>query len=98
MEEVKEALDAGRIPAEIDLLDIREPFEAKIAQIPKSASSCSLAGLQLAACTSSIARAKSGFTCKDGARSTQGVEIAPRCRLSKDQECGRRHRFVERGH
>ena len=36
VEEVKEAIDAGRIPAEIDLLDIREPFEAKIAQIPQS--------------------------------------------------------------
>src|SRR6202041_708595 len=34
VEEVKEALDAGKIPSEIDLLDIREPFEAKIAQIP----------------------------------------------------------------
>ena len=36
VEEVKAALDAGKIPAEIDLLDIREPFEAKIAQIPGS--------------------------------------------------------------
>jgi molybdopterin/thiamine biosynthesis adenylyltransferase/rhodanese-related sulfurtransferase len=36
VEDVKEALDAGRIPAEIDLLDIREPFEAKVAQIPQS--------------------------------------------------------------
>ncbi len=36
VEDVKAALDAGRIPAEIDLLDIREPYEAKIAQIPQS--------------------------------------------------------------
>jgi molybdopterin/thiamine biosynthesis adenylyltransferase/rhodanese-related sulfurtransferase len=34
VEDVKAAIDAGRVPAEIDLLDIREPFEAKIAQIP----------------------------------------------------------------
>ena len=36
VEDVKAALDSGRIPGEIDLLDIREPFEAKIAQIPRS--------------------------------------------------------------
>jgi molybdopterin/thiamine biosynthesis adenylyltransferase/rhodanese-related sulfurtransferase len=36
VEDVKAAIDADRVPAEIDLLDIREPFEAKIAQIPHS--------------------------------------------------------------
>jgi adenylyltransferase/sulfurtransferase len=36
VEELSEAIEAGKIPGEIDLLDIREPFEAKIAQIPHS--------------------------------------------------------------
>jgi sulfur-carrier protein adenylyltransferase/sulfurtransferase len=36
VEDVEEAIKAGKVPAEIDLLDIREPFEAKIAQIPHS--------------------------------------------------------------
>jgi len=36
VEDVDEAIKAGKVPAEIDLLDIREPFEAKIAQIPHS--------------------------------------------------------------
>ena len=36
VEDVDAAIKSGKIPAEIDLLDIREPFEAKIAQIPHS--------------------------------------------------------------
>jgi molybdopterin/thiamine biosynthesis adenylyltransferase/rhodanese-related sulfurtransferase len=36
VEEVDDAIRSGRIPREIDLLDIREPFEARIAQIPHS--------------------------------------------------------------
>ena len=36
VEEVDAAIRSGKIPAEIDLLDIRESFEARIAQIPHS--------------------------------------------------------------
>ena len=35
-EDLDEAIESGKVPAEIDLLDIREAFEAKIAQIPHS--------------------------------------------------------------
>jgi molybdopterin/thiamine biosynthesis adenylyltransferase/rhodanese-related sulfurtransferase len=36
VEDVDAAIKSGKVPAEIDLLDIREPFESKIAQIPHS--------------------------------------------------------------
>ena len=36
VEDVDAAIKSGKIPAEIDLLDIREPFEARIAGIPHS--------------------------------------------------------------
>jgi len=36
VEDLDEAIESGKVPAEIDLLDIREAFEAKIAQIPHS--------------------------------------------------------------
>jgi molybdopterin/thiamine biosynthesis adenylyltransferase/rhodanese-related sulfurtransferase len=67
VEDVDAALKAGRIPAEIDLLDIREPFEAKIAQIPHSRL-ISLAEFSKRMHELDSAR-EIWLYCKDGARS-----------------------------
>ena len=67
VEEVDEAIKAGKIPAEIDLLDIREPFEAKIAQIPHSRL-ISLAEFSKRMHELDSAR-EIWLYCKDGARS-----------------------------
>jgi len=73
VEDVKAALDAGRIPAEIDLLDIREPFEAKIAQIPQS----KLISLQeFSARMHELDSAREIWLyCKDGARSGKAWKL-----------------------
>ena len=73
VEQVKAALDRGAIPAEIDLLDIREPFEARIAQIPHSR-------LQpLANFSSKMHELDSAreiwLYCKDGARSAKAWKM-----------------------
>ena len=73
VEDVKEALDAGRIPAEIDLLDIREPFEAKIAQIPQSRL-ISLAEFSKRMHELDSAR-EIWLYCKDGARSGKAWKL-----------------------
>jgi sulfur-carrier protein adenylyltransferase/sulfurtransferase len=67
VEDVDEAIKAGKIPAEIDLLDIREPFEAKIAQIPHSRQ-ISLAEFSKRMHELDSAR-EIWLYCKDGARS-----------------------------
>jgi adenylyltransferase/sulfurtransferase len=67
IEDVDEAIKAGKIPAEIDLLDIREPFETKIAQIPHSRQ-ISLAEFSKRMHELDSAR-EIWLYCKDGARS-----------------------------
>ena len=67
VEDVDEAIKAGKIPSEIDLLDIREPFEAKIAQIPHSRQ-ISLAEFSKRMHELDSAR-EIWLYCKDGARS-----------------------------
>jgi molybdopterin/thiamine biosynthesis adenylyltransferase/rhodanese-related sulfurtransferase len=67
VEDVEEAIKAGKVPAEIDLLDIREPFEAKIAQIPHSRQ-ISLAEFSKRMHELDSAR-EIWLYCKDGARS-----------------------------
>ena len=67
VEDVEEAIKAGKIPADIDLLDIREPFEAKIAQIPHSRQ-ISLAEFSKRMHELDSAR-EIWLYCKDGARS-----------------------------
>ena len=67
VEDVDEAIKAGKVPAEIDLLDIREPFEAKIAQIPHSRQ-ISLAEFSKRMHELDSAR-EIWLYCKDGARS-----------------------------
>jgi len=73
VEDVKEALDAGRIPSEIDLLDIREPFEAEIAKIPQSRV------ISLAEFSSKMHELDSAreiwLYCKDGARSGKAWKL-----------------------
>jgi len=73
VEDVKAALDAGKIPAEIDLLDIREPFETKIAQIPHSRQ------ISLAEFSSKMHGLDSAreiwLYCKDGARSGKAWKL-----------------------
>jgi molybdopterin/thiamine biosynthesis adenylyltransferase/rhodanese-related sulfurtransferase len=73
VEDVKAALDAGKIPAEIDLLDIREPFEAKIAQIPHSRL-ISLAEFGARMHELDSAR-ETWLYCKDGARSGKAWKL-----------------------
>jgi sulfur-carrier protein adenylyltransferase/sulfurtransferase len=73
VEDVKAAIDAGRVPAEIDLLDIREPFEAKIAQIPKSRL-ISLAEFPTRMHELDSAR-EIWLYCKDGARSGKAWKL-----------------------
>ncbi|MCE0483143.1 MAG: molybdopterin-synthase adenylyltransferase MoeB [Methylacidiphilales bacterium] len=73
VEDVKEALDAGKIPAEIDLLDIREDFEAKIAQIPHSRL-ISLADFSRRMHELDSAR-EIWLYCKDGARSAKAWKL-----------------------
>ncbi|HUB66795.1 MAG TPA: molybdopterin-synthase adenylyltransferase MoeB [Candidatus Methylacidiphilales bacterium] len=73
VEEVKAALDTGKIPAEIDLLDIREPFEAKIAQIPGSRL-ISLAEFGKRMHELDSAR-EIWLYCKDGARSAKAWKL-----------------------
>ena len=73
VEDVKDALDAGRIPAEIDLLDIREPFEAKIGQIPHSRL-ISLADFPAQMHELDSAR-EIWLYCKDGARSGKAWKL-----------------------
>jgi adenylyltransferase/sulfurtransferase len=73
VEDVKAALDAGKIPAEIDLLDIREPFEAKIAQIPGS-QLISLAEFSKRMHELDSAR-EIWLYCKDGARSAKAWKL-----------------------
>jgi adenylyltransferase/sulfurtransferase len=73
VEEVKSALDSGKIPAEIDLLDIREPFEAQIAHIPHSRV-ISLA--QFGARMHELDSAREIWLyCKDGARSGKAWKL-----------------------
>jgi adenylyltransferase/sulfurtransferase len=67
VEDVDEAIKAGKVPAEIDLLDIREPFEARIAQIPHSRQ-ISLAEFSKRMHELDSAR-EIWLYCKDGARS-----------------------------
>jgi len=67
VEDVEEAIKSGKIPATIDLLDIREPFEAKIAQIPNS-KQISLAEFGQRMHELDSAR-EIWLYCKDGARS-----------------------------
>jgi adenylyltransferase/sulfurtransferase len=73
VEDVEAALEAGRIPAEIDLLDIREPFEAKIAQIPHSRL-ISLAEFGARMHELDSAR-ETWLYCKDGARSGKAWKL-----------------------
>jgi molybdopterin/thiamine biosynthesis adenylyltransferase/rhodanese-related sulfurtransferase len=73
VEDVKAAIDAGRVPAEIDLLDIREPFEAKIAQIPHSRL-ISLAEFPTKMHELDSAR-EIWLYCKDGARSGKAWKL-----------------------
>ena len=67
VEDLDEAIESGKVPAEIDLLDIREPFEAKIAQIPHSRL-ISLAEFSKRMHELDSAR-EIWLYCKDGARS-----------------------------
>ena len=73
VEDVKAALDAGRIPSEIDLLDIRELFETKIAQIPHSRQ------ISLADFSGRMHELDSArdiwLYCKDGARSGKAWKL-----------------------
>ena len=73
VEDVKAALDAGKIPSEIDLLDIREPFETKIAQIPGSRV-ISLAEFSKRMHELDSAR-EIWLYCKDGARSSKAWKL-----------------------
>jgi len=73
VEEVDAALKAGKIPAEIDLLDIREPFEARIAQIPHSRL-ISLAEFSKRMHELDSAR-EIWLYCKDGARSARAWKL-----------------------
>ena len=73
VEDVDEAIKAGKIPAEIDLLDIREPFEAKIAQIPHSRL-ISLAEFSKKMHELDSAR-EIWLYCKDGARSAKAWKL-----------------------
>jgi molybdopterin/thiamine biosynthesis adenylyltransferase/rhodanese-related sulfurtransferase len=73
VEDVDAALKAGKIPAEIDLLDIREPFEAKIAQIPHSRL-ISLAEFSKRMHELDSAR-EIWLYCKDGARSGKAWKL-----------------------
>lgn len=73
VEEVDAAIKSGKVPAEIDLLDIREPFESKIAQIPHSKQ------ISLAEFTKRIHELDSAreiwLYCKDGARSSKAWKL-----------------------
>jgi len=73
VEDVDEAIESGKIPAEIDLLDIREPFEAKIAQIPHSRL-ISLAEFSKRMHELDSAR-EIWLYCKDGARSGKAWKL-----------------------
>jgi molybdopterin/thiamine biosynthesis adenylyltransferase/rhodanese-related sulfurtransferase len=73
VEDVAEAINSGKIPAEIDLLDIREPFEAKIAQIPHSRL-ISLAEFSKRMHELDSAR-EIWLYCKDGARSGKAWKL-----------------------
>jgi sulfur-carrier protein adenylyltransferase/sulfurtransferase len=73
VEDVKAALDTGKIGTEIDLLDIREPFEAKIAQIPGSRL-ISLAEFSKRMHELDSAR-EIWLYCKDGARSGKAWKL-----------------------
>jgi rhodanese-related sulfurtransferase len=73
VEEVDEAIKAGKIPDEIDLLDIREPFEAQIAQIPHSRQ-ISLAEFSKRMHELDSAR-EIWLYCKDGARSGKAWKL-----------------------
>ncbi len=73
VEDVDEAIKSGKIPAEIDLLDIREPFEAKIAQIPHS-QLISLAEFSKRMHELDSAR-EIWLYCKDGARSGKAWKL-----------------------
>jgi adenylyltransferase/sulfurtransferase len=73
IEDVAEAIKSGKIPAEIDLLDIREPFEAKIAQIPNS-KLISLAEFSKRMHELDSAR-DIWLYCKDGARSGKAWKL-----------------------
>jgi adenylyltransferase/sulfurtransferase len=73
VEDVDAAIKAGKIPSEIDLLDIREPFEAKIAQIPHSRL-ISLAEFSKRMHELDSAR-EIWLYCKDGARSGKAWKL-----------------------
>jgi adenylyltransferase/sulfurtransferase len=73
VEDVDAAIKSGRVPAEIDLLDIREPFETKIAQIPHS-KQISLAEFSKRMHELDSAR-EIWLYCKDGARSGKAWKL-----------------------
>jgi len=73
VEDVDAAIKSGKIPAEIDLLDIREPFEAQIAQIPHSRL-ISLAEFSKRMHELDSAR-EIWLYCKDGARSGKAWKL-----------------------
>jgi adenylyltransferase/sulfurtransferase len=73
VEDVDAAIKSGKIPAEIDLLDIREPFEAQIAQIPHSRL-ISLAQFSKRMHELDSAR-EIWLYCKDGARSGKAWKL-----------------------
>ncbi len=73
VEDVEAAIQAGKIPAEIDLLDIREPFEAQIAQVPHSRQ-ISLAEFSKRMHELDSAR-EIWLYCKDGARSGKAWKL-----------------------
>jgi adenylyltransferase/sulfurtransferase len=73
VEDVNAAIKSGKIPAEIDLLDIREPFEAQIAQIPHSRL-ISLAEFSKRMHELDSAR-EIWLYCKDGARSGKAWKL-----------------------
>jgi adenylyltransferase/sulfurtransferase len=73
VEEVSAAIQDGKIPGEIDLLDIREPFESKIAQIPHSRQ-ISLQEFSKRMHELDSAR-EIWLYCKDGARSAKAWKL-----------------------
>jgi adenylyltransferase/sulfurtransferase len=73
IEDVDAAIKSGKIPSEIDLLDIREPFEAQIAQIPHSRL-ISLAEFSKRMHELDSAR-EIWLYCKDGARSGKAWKL-----------------------
>jgi adenylyltransferase/sulfurtransferase len=73
VEAVEDAIQAGKIPGQINLLDIREPFEGEIAQIPHSRL------ISLAEFSGKMHELDSSreiwLYCKDGARSARAWKM-----------------------